>query len=58
MNRHIDLRADPATAAHVSEALRVQAQFGHERAYSHLLGRAINPQLAQRVLAVRYGRRH
>ena len=58
MDRHNDLRADPATAAHVSEALRLQAQFGHERAYSHLLANAISPQLARRVLAVRYERRH
>ena len=58
MDAVIDLRGGPATAAHIFAVLRLQAQFGHERAYSYLLGYRICPQLAQRVLAVRFERRH
>ena len=58
MDAIIDLRGDAATAAHISAALRLQAQFGHERAYGYLLAHRISAQLALRVLAVRFERRH
>ena len=57
MKRTNDMRSDAKTAAHLSQALRLQSQFGHERAYSYLRALGVDAQLAQRVLAVRFERR-
>ncbi len=53
----IDARRDVKTAARISEALRLQSHHGHERAIAFLRSSGIDPQLAQRVLAVRFERR-
>ncbi len=55
--RIIDLRNDEATAAHIADALRLQTEYGYERACDHLRALGIQPQLAQRLLAIRYDRR-
>ncbi len=55
--RSNDLRQDDATAAFVSDALRLQIQFGHEYASAHLRALGVQAQLAQRLLAIRYERR-
>jgi hypothetical protein len=55
--RIIDLRHDGATAAHVSAALQLQAEYGFDYASAHLQALGIDPHLAQRLLAIRYERR-
>ncbi len=55
--RIIELRSDDATAAHVAEALRLQTQFGYDYACEHLLSLGVPPQMAQRLLSIRYDRR-
>ena len=55
--RMIDLRNDDATAAHITDALRLQNQFGYEYACEHLKSLGVAPQLAQRLLSIRYDRR-
>ncbi len=53
----IDARRDVKTAARISEALRLQSHHGHDRAIAFLRSSGIDPELAQRVLAVRFERR-
>ncbi|MES2014987.1 MAG: hypothetical protein V4484_00720 [Pseudomonadota bacterium] len=55
--RIIDLRNDETTAAHIAEALRLQTLYGYEYASDHLQTVGVQPQLAQRLLAIRYDRR-
>lgn len=55
--RIIDLRIDDTTAAHIADALRLQALYGYEQASNHLREVGVQPQLAQRLLAIRYDRR-
>ena len=55
--RIIELRNDDATAAHITDALRLQTQFGYEYACAHLKLLGVAPQLAQRLLSIRYDRR-
>ena len=55
--RTFDLRNDDATAAHISEALRLQIKYGYEYASKQLLSHGVPPQLAQRLLSIRYDRR-
>ena len=55
--RIIDLRNDDATAAHIADALRLQTQYGFEYACAHLQLHNVPPQLAQRLLSIRYERR-
>ena len=55
--RIIDLRGDAVTAAHVAEALQLQAAFGYEYARDYLLELGVEAQVAQHLLAIRYERR-
>lgn len=57
MNRIMDLRDEGPTAAYISDALRLQAEFGHEHACDYLKALGVDTQLAKRVLAIRYDRR-
>lgn len=57
MKRIIDLRNEGPTAAYISDALRLQALFGHEHACDYLKSLGVDTQLAQRVLEIRYDRR-
>ena len=55
--RLIDLRIDKATAAHFIDALRLQNEYGYDYACAHLRSLGVHPQLAQRLLSIRYDRR-
>jgi hypothetical protein len=55
--RIIDLRVDEDTAAHISDALQMQMQYGYDYACDHLQSLGVPPQVAQRLLAIRYDRR-
>jgi hypothetical protein len=55
--RIIDLRHDGATAAQVSQALQLQAQYGYQYASEHLQALGVDAHLVQRLLAIRYERR-
>ena len=55
--RIIDLRIDDVTATHISDALRLQTEYGYQHASDHLRALGVPPQLAQRLLALRYDRR-
>ena len=55
--RIIDLRIDDVTATHISDALRLQTEYGYQHASDHLRALGVQPQLAQRLLALRYDRR-
>lgn len=57
MNRIIELRDEGPTAAYISDALRLQAQFGHEHAAEYLKALGVDTALAQRMLGIRYDRR-
>ncbi len=57
MKRIIELREDGPTAAYVSDALRLQAQFGYEHAADYLRALGVDTELAQRMLGIRYDRR-
>ena len=55
--RIIDLRIDDVTATHIADALRLQTEYGYQHACDHLRALGVQPQLAQRLLAIRYDRR-
>jgi hypothetical protein len=55
--RIIDLRNDETTAGYIADALQLQVQYGYDHASEYLNARGVNPQLAQRLLAIRYDRR-
>lgn len=55
--RIIDLRIDDTTAGHIADALQLQVQYGYDHASDYLQKQGVNPQLAQRLLAIRYDRR-
>ena len=55
--RLIDLRIDDATAAHISDALRLQSEFGYDYACAHLRSLGVQQEMAQRLLSIRYDRR-
>lgn len=55
--RIIDLRIDDTTAGYIADALQLQVQFGYDHASDYLQKQGVNPQLAQRLLAIRYDRR-
>jgi len=57
MKRIIELRDEGPTAAYISDALRLQAQFGHEHAADFLRALGVECNLARRMLAIRYDRR-
>ena len=57
MKRIIELREEGPTAAYISDALRLQAQFGHEHAANYLRALGVDGALARRILAIRYDRR-
>jgi hypothetical protein len=57
MKRIIELRDEGPTAAYISDALRLQAQFGHEHAADYLKALGVERELAQRMLGIRYDRR-
>jgi hypothetical protein len=52
--RIIDLRQDAVTAAHVSDALRLQAKYCYQYASAYLQSQGIDEQ---HLLAIRYERR-
>lgn len=53
----IDLRDTGPTAAYISDALRLQAQFGHDHAAEYLKSLGVDSDLAHRMLGIRYDRR-
>ena len=55
--RIIDLRIDDTTAGYIADALQLQVQYGYDHASDYLQKQGVNPQLAQRLLAIRYDRR-
>ena len=55
--RIIDLRTDETTAGYIADALQLQVQYGYDHASDYLQSKGVNPQLAQRLLAIRYDRR-
>lgn len=57
MKRIIELREEGPTAAYISDALRLQAQFGYEHASDYLKALGVDTELAQRMLGIRYDRR-
>lgn len=57
MAREKDVRTDPDTAEHITQALRLQAQYGFDVARRHLLALGVDSNLAQRLLSIRYERR-
>jgi hypothetical protein len=57
MNRIPDLRIDAVTARHLADALQIQAEFGYDRARSHLAQAGVEPKLSQHLLSIRYDRR-
>ncbi len=52
-----NFRVDAGTAALLSDALKLQAQYGFEFAHRHLQAQGVDAQRAQRLLAIRYDRR-
>lgn len=57
MARENDIRTDTNTARHITDALTLQAQYGHDFARRHLLALGVEPALTSRLLAIRYERR-
>lgn len=57
MERIIELRKEGPTAGYITDALRLQAQCGHEYALNFLKALGVERELAQRLLALRYDRR-
>ena len=57
MVREKDVRTDTNTAHYITEALALQAQYGHDFARRHLLALGVEPVLASRLLSIRYERR-
>ena len=57
MAREKDFRTDPKSAGHIAEAMTIQARYGFDVARRHLLAAGVEPQLAMRMLAIRYDRR-
>ena len=57
MDRMIELREERSTSAYISDAWRLQAQFGPERAADYLRALGVEPALAQRMLGIGYDRR-
>lgn len=57
MKRSIELREEGPTAGYISDALRLQARFGHEHGAEYLRALGVDSALARRLLAIRYDRR-
>lgn len=57
MAREKDVRTDTNTAGHITEALKLQTQYGYDFAQRHLLALGVDPALAIRLLSIRYERR-
>lgn len=57
MHRTQDLRTDAITAGHITQALKIQAEFGYEKARRQLDALGVDVQLALALLARRYDRR-
>ena len=57
INQPTDQRFDTATATCISEALRLQAEFGYDRAWKHLEEFGVKSALAQEILCIGFDRR-
>ncbi len=57
MEARIDLRVDSSTAAHVTEALRLQKEFGYDHACRYLDEAGVAKSLSEELLARRFERR-